>query len=72
MLLRALLRPQAGGSGGTSVGKPRAWLESVRCGPMTVSPKRAVEDLEKKAGNPPCWTLQDSHLTSLELGGEGR
>ena len=72
MLLRVLLRPLAGGSGGTSVGKPRAWLESVRCGPMTASPKRAVEDLEKKAGDPPRCALQDSRLTSLELGSEGR
>ena len=35
VLLRTLLRPLAGDSGGTSVGKPRAWSESVRCGPMT-------------------------------------
>ena len=38
----------------------------------TVSPKRAVEDLERKAADPHPWTLWDSCWTSLELGGEGR
>ena len=37
-----------------------------------MSPKKAVEDLEKKAGDPRPYTLQDSRLTSLALDGEGR
>ena len=37
-----------------------------------MSRKEAVEDLEKEASDLRPWTLQDSRLTSVELGGEGQ
>ena len=38
----------------------------------TVSPKKVIGDLENDAIDQLPWTLQDSRLTSMGLGGEGQ
>ena len=87
VLLRTLLRPLAGERRGTSVGKPGAWSESVRYGPMTSAMisqswlSWSCENGEPEEGCWPCWrsgersggsASVDTSGVTFDVGGAGR